>query len=39
MSGGERQILYDIIYMWNLKMKQANEDNKIETDSQINRTN
>ena len=39
MSDGERQILYDIIYMWNLKLKQANEYNKIETDSQIDRTN
>ena len=30
MSGRERQILYDIIYMWNLK---TSEYNKKEADS------
>ena len=34
-SDRERQILYIITYMWNLKYKQTNEYNKTETDSQI----
>ena len=38
ISQTERQILYDITYMWNLKIK-TNEFNKTETDSQIQRTN
>ena len=29
----ERQILYDVTYMWNLKTKHTNECNKKETDS------
>ena len=32
-SDRERQILYVITYMWNLKLKQINEYNK--TDSQV----
>ena len=31
----ERQILYDITSMWNLKNKQTSEYEKKETDSQI----
>ena len=31
----ERQILYDITYMWNLKIKQPSDYNKNEADSQI----
>ena len=34
MSDRERQILYVIIYMWNLKNK-MNEYNKTEIDSQL----
>ena len=34
----ERQILYDITYMWNQKIKQISEYNKKESDSQILRT-
>ena len=34
-SGREGQILYDITYMWNLKIKQTNIYGKIETDSDI----
>ena len=34
-SDRERQILYIITYMWNLKNKIKNEYNKTETDSQI----
>ena len=34
----ERQILYDITCMWNLKNKQASEYEKKETDSQIKKT-
>ena len=34
-SDGERQISYDIIYMWNLKKNDRNEFiYKLETDSQ-----
>jgi len=29
----ERQILYDVTYMWNLKTKHTNECNEKETDS------
>ena len=32
-------MVYDITYMWNLKIKQTSEYNKTETDSQIQRTN
>ena len=35
----ERQILYDITYMWNLQIQQTNEYNKKEADSQMYRTN
>jgi len=35
MSDTERQILYDITYMWNLKIRQTSEYNKKETDSEI----
>jgi len=35
----ERQILYVITYMWNLKSKQTSKYNKNETESQICRTN
>ena len=35
---GEKQILYDITYMWNLK-NTTSEYNKKEADSQIQRTN
>ena len=38
-SDREREILYDITYMWNLKNKQTSENNKKETGSQIWRTN
>ena len=38
-SDRERQILYDIIYMWNLKIYHTNEYDKKEADSQIQRTN
>ena len=38
-SDRERHISYDITYMWNLKIKQINEYNKREADSQIQRTN
>ena len=31
----ERQILYDIIYMWNLKIQQTSEYNKKEADRYI----
>ena len=31
--------VYDITYVWNLKIKQTSEYNKTETDSQIQRTN
>ena len=31
----ERQILYDIIYMWNLKIQQTREYNKKEADRYI----
>ena len=34
MSVREKQILYDITYMWNLKYK-SSEYNEKETDSQI----
>ena len=33
-SEGERQILYDIIYMWNLKYNTNESIYKTETDSQ-----
>ena len=32
-------MVYDITYMWNLKIKQTSEYNKKETDPQIQRTN
>ena len=35
----ERQILYDIKYMWTLKTQQTNEYNKKAADAQIQRTN
>ena len=35
----ERQIAHDFTYIWNLKSKQMNKFNKIETASQIQRTN
>ena len=37
MSDRERQMLYDLIYMWNLKKKiqQTSEYNKTEANSQI----
>ena len=38
-SDRERQILYDITYMWNLQIQQTNEYNKKEADSQMYRTN
>ena len=38
-SDRERQILYDITYMWNLKTQQTSEYKKKEADSQIQRTN
>ena len=40
-SDRERQILYDISYMWNLKKKKkkTSEFSKKETDSQMRRTN
>ena len=35
-SDGERQILYVITYLWNLKtFSKKNEYNKTETDSQV----
>ena len=34
-SDRERQTLYDITYMWNLKTITTSEYNKKETDSQI----
>ena len=34
-SPRERQILYDITYTWNLKMKQTSEYNQKKADSQI----
>ena len=33
-SERERQMLYDITYMWNLTVKQTSEYTKKETDSQ-----
>ena len=39
MSDRERQILYDFIYMWNLKRKQRNKHNRRETESQIQSIN
>jgi len=36
MSVRERQI-YDITYMWNLKLQQTSEYNKKEADSQMNK--
>ena len=33
MSGRKWQILYDITYMWNWKIKETNVYNKTETDS------
>ena len=38
MSDRERQILYDLTYMWTPKNK-TNKQNKMKTDSQIQRTN
>ena len=38
-SDRERKILYDIAYMWNLKIQQTSEYNKKEADSQIQSTN
>ena len=38
-SDRERQILYDIIYMWNLKYTRTSEYYKKEADSYIERTN
>ena len=35
----ERQIVYDITYMWNLNIQEASEYNKTEVESQIQRTN
>ena len=35
----ERHILNVVSYSWNLKIKQKNEYNKMETNSQIKRTN
>ena len=35
----ERHILYVSSYPWNLKIKQNSEHNKVETNSQIKRTN
>ena len=35
----ERQIAHDFTYIWNLKSKQMNKFNKIETESQIQKTN
>lgn len=37
-SGGERQILYNTTYVWNLKTTKTSEQNKKEADSQIQRT-
>ena len=38
-SDRERQILYDISYMWNLKKNKTSEFSEKETDSQMRRTN
>ena len=38
-SDRERQILYDITYMWNLKNNTNESIYKIETDSQTLKTN
>ena len=32
-SDGQRQILYDFTYMWNLKAKQMNKHNKTNTEN------
>ena len=37
-SERERQILYDITYMWNLKYNTNEHTSKAETDSQMYRT-
>ena len=38
-SDSERQMLYGLTCKWKLKNKANNKQNKIETDSEIQRTN